>query len=441
MSNRKRVWFEEAGRKLDPGLVEQLRLNRKEDPDETSANSMPVIIHFTKDIDDNKKDKLFKTCKQDAYNALGSELGTGNRDTVCGHLTPKKIREIKDDEAVDRIFYDRIVTSLLDVSSRQIGAVNVQEQYGYTGKGVTVAVIDTGVYAHADLTEPTNRIVAFKDFVNDREEPYDDNGHGTHCAGDAAGNAYRSDGKYIGPAPEASVVGVKVLDENGSGRLSTIIKGISWCMDNKEKYDIRILSLSLGATAHESYRDDPLALATQKAWHNGIVVCAAAGNSGPKQMTIGTPAIDPFIITVGSTADQNTAPRSDDTIAEYSSRGPTIDALIKPDIYAPGTDIISLLAPGSTLEKQLPEQLVGEDYVQMSGTSMATPICAGVVALMLEANPNLSPNDVKSILKTTAEPTLDDHWGYIRAEETVDMAKGYPYYQQSSTGSKQKMGI
>lgn len=436
MSKRKRVWFEEAGRKLDPGLVEQLRLNRKEDPEEISANSMPVIIHFKKDIDNKEKDRLFKTCQQDKHSALGNELGTGNRDAVCGHLSPKKIKEIKDDEAVDRIFYDRIVTSLLDVSSEQIGAIYVQEQYGYTGEGVTVAVIDTGIHPHADLTKPLNRIVAFKDLVNDREEPYDDNGHGTHCAGDVAGNAYMSDGKYMGPAPDASVVGVKVLDENGSGRLSTIIKGISWCMDHKEAYNIRIISLSLGATAYESYRDDPLAIATQQAWHEGIVVCAAAGNSGPKQMTIGTPAIDPFIITVGSTADQNTVPRSDDRIAEYSSRGPTIDALIKPDIYSPGTDIISLLAPGSTLEKQLQEQLVEAHYVQMSGTSMATPICAGVVALMLEANPNLSPNDVKSILKTTAQPTLDDHWGYMEARAAVDMAKSYPHYH-----AKQKMGI
>src|SRR5699024_4743781 len=129
-------------------------------------------------------------------------------------------------------------------------------------------------------------------------------------------------------------------------------------------------------------------------------------------------------------------PISDDTIAEYSSRGPTIDSLIKPDSYSPGTDIISLLAPDSTLEKQLQEQLVEAHYVQMSGTSMATPICAGVVALMLESNPNLSPNDVKSILKTTAEPTLDDHWGYMEAQDAVDMAKSYPHYH-----SKQKMGI
>src|SRR5690625_5012944 len=148
MSKRKRVWFEEAGRKLDPGLVEQLRLNRKEDPEEISANSMPVIIHFKKDIDNKEKDRLFKTCQQDKHSALGNELGTGNRDAVCGHLSPKKIKEIKDDEAVDRIFYDRIVTSLLDDSTRQIGAVHVQEQYGYTGNGVTVAIIDTEIMQH-----------------------------------------------------------------------------------------------------------------------------------------------------------------------------------------------------------------------------------------------------------------------------------------------------
>src|SRR5699024_7781288 len=134
MSNRKRVWFEEAGRKLDPGLVEQLHLNRKEDPEETSANSLPVIIHFKKETDEYKKAKLFKVCQQDKYSALGEELRTGNRAAVCWHLTLKKIREIKDDGAVDRIFYDRIVTSLLYFSTREVGAVHVQKQYGYTGK-------------------------------------------------------------------------------------------------------------------------------------------------------------------------------------------------------------------------------------------------------------------------------------------------------------------
>lgn len=250
MSNRKRVWFEDAGRLLDPGLVEQLSLKRKEDPYETSNDTFPVIVYLPNNITKDKKDDLLKICHGDAHNVLENELGIVN--AVYGNLTPEMIRHIKDHEAVDRIFYDRKVSAFLDVASTEIGAVNVQKQQGLTGKGVTIAVIDTGVYPHADLTKPENRIIAFKDFVNDQEKPYDDNGHGTHCSGDAAGNAYQSDGQYIGPAPEASVVGVKVLDQQGSGRLSTIIQGIEWCMNNKEEFNIRIISLSLGAPAFES---------------------------------------------------------------------------------------------------------------------------------------------------------------------------------------------
>ncbi|WP_373895803.1 S8 family peptidase [Virgibacillus sp. CBA3643] len=429
MSNRKRIWYEEAGRKLDPGLVEQLRVKRKQDPYATSnTDDIPVIVYFTRNADKAKRDDLLNTCQKDNRSKLDKDLRF--HGTIGGKLTPQMIKQIKDHEAVDRIFYDREVTSFLDIASKQIGAVDVQDQHDCTGKGVTIAVIDTGIYPHADLTEPDNRIIAFKDFINDQEEPYDDNGHGTHCAGDAAGNGNQSDGLYIAPASEASVIGVKVLDQNGAGRLSAIIEGITWCMEHKEEYNIQILSLSLGAQAYESYRDDPLAQAVQEAWHNGIVVCAAAGNNGPEQKTISTPAINPFIITVGSTNDQDTDTRSDDHIADYSGRGPTIDSLIKPDIYAPGTDIISLLAPESALEQQSPEQIVDEHYLQLSGTSMATPICAGVIAQMLQANPNLSPNDVKSILQTTAQPTLDDIWGYIEARTAVEMALEYATEQQ-----------
>ncbi|WP_067727058.1 S8 family peptidase [Oceanobacillus damuensis] len=423
MSKRNRIWFEDADRKLDPGLVEQLRTNRQVDPNDTSSNEIPIIVYLKKNCDNAKKDDLLKFCNYDSHNKLEKELSSING--MKGYLTPGMIKQIKDHEAVDRIFYDRIVSAYLDIASEQIGAVNVHTQHNLTGNGVTIAVIDTGIHPHEDLTNPTNRIVAFRDFVNEQNEPYDDNGHGTHCAGDAAGNGHLSNGRYIGPATNASVIGIKVLDEQGSGRLSTIIEGLEWCIANKEAYNIRIVSLSLGAPAYESFREDPLSLAAQEAWHKGIVVCAAAGNSGPAKATISTPAIDPFIITVGSTDDQDTLDRTDDSIADYSSRGPTIDSFVKPDIYAPGTNIISLLASGSAIESQLPEMIVDENYIQLSGTSMATPICAGVIALMLEANPHLSPNDIKSILKATSQPTLDDLWGYIEAENAVEMAKNY----------------
>lgn len=429
MGDRRRVWFEEAGRKLDPGLVEQLHERRKNDPYETSDESIPVIIYFANDVAEKKVDEVVHVCQKEKNNKIGNDLGVKN--AACGHLTPKMIKQVKDHDAIDRIFYDRQVKAFLDIAARQIGARDVQEQLGLTGKDIGIAVVDTGIFPHEDLIKQSNRIVAFKDFIHDESEPYDDNGHGTHCAGDAAGDGFLSEGKYAGPASEASLIGVKVLDQDGSGRLSTMIKGITWCINHKDEYNIRIISLSLGASAYESYREDPLSQAVQKAWHHGMVVCAAAGNDGPNTQTINTPAINPFIITVGAASDQNTEKRSDDEIAEYSSRGPTIDSFIKPDIYAPGTDIISLLAEESTLEKQLPEQVIDGNYLQLSGTSMATPICAGVIAQMLEANPSLSPNDVKSILKTTAPPLLDDHWGYIDAKSAVDMAREYNLNKQA----------
>lgn len=422
MTRRKRVWYEAAGRSLDLGLVEQLRINRRVDPNETD-NEIPVIVYLKNSCEKGLKDDLYNTCNVDSHNKLERELPIIHG--IKGKLTPGMIKQIKDHDAVDRIFYDREVTAFLDIASKQIGAVNVQKQLHFTGKGVTIAIIDTGIYPHEDFTNPSNRIIAFKDFINGNEEPYDDNGHGTHCAGDAAGNGFLSDGKYISPAPEASIIGVKVLDKNGSGRLSSIIEGIEWCINHRDEHQIHIISLSLGAPAYDSFRNDPLSLAAQEAWKEGIVVCAAAGNSGPYPYTIGTPAINPFIITVGSTDDQNTLERADDVIADYSSRGPSIDYFVKPDIYAPGTNIIAPLAPNSVTESQLPEMIIDENYIQLSGTSMATPICAGVIALMLEANPNLSPNDVKAILKETSQPTLNDTWGNIHAELAVERAKAY----------------
>lgn len=423
MPDRKRVWFEESGSKLDPALVERLRNSRRTFMQDTDTEEIPVLIRYNKECPKEDRNNLFESCNSGAHNHLKEDLPIIN--SAKGHLTPEKIKEVRTHQAVEKIYYDREVTAFLDIADPSTGAEKIRQSRHLSGRGVTIAVLDTGIYPHMDLTTPENRIIAFHDLINGETQPYDDNGHGTHCAGDAAGNGVASDGKYIGPAPEASLVGVKVLDAAGGGSLSTIIEGIQWCIENKDTYDIDIINLSLGAEALESFRDDPLSMAAQEAWHQGIVVCAAAGNSGPAPATIGTPAINPFIITVGASHDQTTIDRSDDTIAEFSSRGPTIDGFIKPDIYAPGTDIISLLAPDSTSAKEYAEHIIDENYMQMSGTSMATPICAGVVALMLEASPDLSPNDVKSILQMTGEHVFEDHWGHIEAESAVEKAIRY----------------
>lgn len=297
---------------------------------------------------------------------------------------------------IEKVYLDREVNALLDTATDTTRSSELQKATGATGKDVTIAIVDTGVYPSPDLMEPEERIIGFKDFVNDREDPYDDNGHGTHCAGDAASNGHQSDGKYAGPAPEANIVGVKVLNSMGSGSLSDIMAGLDWCMENKDEYNIRILSLSFGSPGTESEDDDPMVQAVNHAWDEGLVVCVAAGNEGPGDETISSPGISQKIITVGALDDKDTSDRSDDDVAEFSSRGPTIDGHTKPDILAPGVNIVSLRAPNAFLDEMSKNDQMDDHYIQMSGTSMATPICAGVCAQMLELNNELKPDEVKN---------------------------------------------
>lgn len=298
---------------------------------------------------------------------------------------------------IHRIHLDRKMHTLLDTAVPTIGTPPEWES-GLTGKGVTIAILDTGIHPHPDLLTPTNRIVGFYDAIQGKTEPYDDNGHGTHVAGCAAGAGTSSGGKYKGPAYEASVVGVKVLDASGQGSVSDIIDGVQWCLQQKDAYGIRILNLSLGGPASESYRSDPLCQALEKAWKAGLAVFVAAGNEGPGAGTIGTPAIHPVLITVGATDDRNSISDADDAVASFSSRGPTIDGLVKPDIVTPGVDIISLRSPGSTLDKAYPQRRVDEQYFSLSGTSMATPISAGAAALLIQARPTVTPDELKAAL-------------------------------------------
>lgn len=290
---------------------------------------------------------------------------------------------------------------------------------GITGKGIGVAVLDTGVYDHPDLK---GRIVAFKDFCNDRTAPYDDNGHGSHVSGLIAGDGTKAGGKFKGTAPEANIIGVKVLDGAGGGSMADVIKGVQWCIENKDKYNIKVINMSLGAGANQKEKDDLVALAVNKALDAGIVPVIAAGNSGPGKLTIGTPAIAREVLTVGAYDDKNTATHGDDTMAFFSSRGPTTrDQIVKPDIAAPGVNMVSHRSPGSSIDRANVMHL-GDYYVLLSGTSMATPVTAGVVADVIQANPNLSPREVIQVLKDTAEPMADTQ-SILQGHGLVDPAK------------------
>ncbi len=337
-----------------------------------------------------------------------------------GKLSVEDIEHlVKNCNHIQKIYYDRKMTTLLDTASPAIKS-DVLQDHGLTGKGVTIAVIDTGIHPHEDLQ---GRIIGFVDFINGRNDSYDDNGHGTHCAGDAAGNGLLSSGKYQGPAPDANLVGVKVLNKMGFGSLSTVMEGIDWCIQHQSEYNINILSLSLGSDAIESAADDPVVNAVEMAWDNGMVVCVAAGNSGPSEQTIASPGISPKVITVGATDDNNTVDRSDDYVADFSSRGPTIDGLTKPDVVTPGVAIISLRSPRSFLDKTNKAARVDEHYMSLSGTSMATPICAGVVAQLLQRTSNLTPDQVKEQLMNACEDLGQSPYaqgaGYLNAANLI----------------------
>lgn len=328
-------------------------------------------------------------------------------NSFTAKVSAKTMEKLVRDGSVKKIWLDGTVKAVLDIASPAVRAPEVWER-SVTGKGIGVAVLDTGIYPHPDLA---GRITAFKDFVGKKTKPYDDNGHGTHCAGDIASDGSKSDSLYRGTAPGCSLIGVKVLNNLGSGSLSTVIEGIQWCIANKDRYGIRVISMSLGSTATQSYEEDPVCLAVEEAWNNDIVVCVAAGNEGPEPRTISSPGIDPLVITVGASDDKNSVRFNDDGVAEFSSRGPTIDDLAKPDVLCPGTNIISLRSPNSVLDLSNKNARVGDDYVSLSGTSMATPICAGIVALMLEANGGLRPDEVKEIIMGTAKalPRLSEY--------------------------------
>jgi serine protease AprX len=280
---------------------------------------------------------------------------------------------------------------------------------GVTGRGVTVAVLDTGVAPTVpDLAgrlvqvtdDPTGRTAPCKNLSGELD-CNDRYGHGTFIAGLVAGSGASSGGQWKGVAPEASILSVKAAGADGSADVSNILAAIQWVVSFKERYNIRVLNLSLGTDSTQDWRVDPLNYAVERAWEAGMTVVVAASNNGPAPKTITKPADDPWVITVGATDDRGTASLGDDQLPDFSGRGPTAHGVAKPDVAAPGAHVISLRAPGSTIDTRFPYYVDGS-YRRGSGTSMATGVVSGVVALMLQANPGFTPDRVKYALVATA---------------------------------------
>lgn len=267
--------------------------------------------------------------------------------------------------------------------------------------GITIAMLDTGIAFHPDFD---NRIIAFRDFVNGRPEAYDDSGHGTHVAGCMCGSGKLSEGKYKGISPESRLVVGKVLDYKGDGIIENMAVGIEWVLKNRKKYDIRILNISIGmGESADKDRMNALLELVDEAWRCGLVVVCAAGNAGPKPMTISPLGARKRVITVGCHEGGYFGNR-EHLCESYSGRGPSPYEMKKPDIVAPGTDIISCNA---FLEKR--GWHYRNAYVAKSGTSMATPIVSGAIALLLQKYPFYSNEQVKRKLQNTARD-LKEPW-------------------------------
>lgn len=354
--------------KISPVLERQMNALPNQEP-------IPVIVR--------RKTGFFRAATAATRSPRSSDLPTFSLfPGEALKVTSANIEALSQDDEVEHIWPDLPVYTCLNTSVPKINAPQVWAA-GLKGQGIKVAVVDTGI----DDTHPdfAGRIVAMKSFVGDSAR--DDNGHGTHVAGTIAGSGAKSGGKYVGVAPEASLYIAKVLRANGSGATSGVMAGIEWAVLEQK---VQIINLSLGSAGSCDGTDALSTLCDEAVRQAGVVMCVAAGNEGPDEKTVGSPGCARFVITVGAITDN-------DQMARFSSRGPTADGRIKPDVVFPGVGIIAPQAVGTRLGT-----VIEDGYVASDGTSMATPHASGVAALMLQANPSLTAEQVKTQMLAAA---------------------------------------
>lgn len=277
------------------------------------------------------------------------------------------------------------------------------EKSFYTGKGIGVCILDTGIYEHIDFT---GRIWTFYDFLDFKRRPYDDNGHGTHVAGLVAGDGTASMGKYRGAAPGCGIIALKVLDRYGNGSQDDVLRALRWIREYRQQYRIRVVNISVGTTCNSKRNHARLLESVEQLWDEGVVVVTAAGNQGPRTGSITAPGSSKKVITVGSC----------DLLegrSAISGRGPTAECVCKPDIVAPGNKIMSCV-PGKPYS-----------YGVKSGTSMSTPLVTGAIACALEKNPALTNTDIKTMLMNSADdmglPQNLQGWGKFNRRKFLKM--------------------
>jgi len=332
-----------------------------------------------------------------------------------------------------------------DFYYNRVAGVEALHREGVTGKGVTVAVIDSGLWEQDALVKDTKgrmRLAARYDALTDTEgqELVDESGHGTHISSiivnsDPTLRMDKPTGSYKGVAPDATLVAVKVLDRQGLAPLLEIVRAVQWVVDHREALRIRVLNLSIAQTPGWPFWDDPVNQAVERAWASGIAVVAAAGNEGPDPGTIGSPGNLPYIITVGAVTDSWTPDtRDDDYIPDFSSRGPTPTGYIKPDVVALGGHMTGLIHPDSSLALEQPEDMLKSGEFVSTGSSQASALVSGILALLFQLEPDLTPDEIKCKLITSAEPAINSDgrlayspfeqgFGYVTAARAVTLGQ------------------
>ena len=299
---------------------------------------------------------------------------------------------------------------MLQSISEQIHA-DLAHKQGLMGKGIGIAFLDTGLFPHKDFAPTDHRIAAFIDFVNHKTKYYDDNGHGTHITGIAASSCpYGND--ILGIAPKSHIISLKVLNSFGNGIPSAFIRGLDWIHTNYQSYDIRIVNISIGtAQTNEDESSREILRYVDQLWDDGLIVCIAGGNHGPGPQSISIPGNSRKIITVGSSDDFMKIIGNYRFSSHYSGRGPTRSCVMKPDVVAPGTNIYSCS--------------INNHYTIKSGTSMATPVVSGAMALLIEKYPYYTNKDAKLKLKNNCDqlktPRHHQGWGKINLKKLLDL--------------------
>lgn len=300
----------------------------------------------------------------------------------------------------------------------------------YTGSGVTVAVLDSGVAAIKDLD--VTKSFAINPVATTVDDLY---GHGTHVAGIITGDSI-----HAGVAPKANIINVKLGTDNGEVDEVDLLLGLQWVYDNKEDYNIKVVNLSVSSTINQSYLDSPVSAAVEQLWLNGVTVVTAAGNDQYNQSDINyPPANDPFVITVGAFDGVGKYVPNSIELAPWSKRGVTEDEVIKPELNAPGMKLVSYLSSDTAiLAKENPEAVYNKNFIEMSGTSMSAPVVTGAIALLLEANPELTPNQIKYLLTQTAQPTATVGANIIDVAKAIELANNADYLTQLDLSSYNK---